>query len=228
MKVTLSFTGGKDSVLAFHVLSAEGNSVEALVTFAPAGSTAPFLSHPLPLIAKIAEALDVSHRVLLVAPDYFEAYVQHFESLKAEGFEAVATGDIEDVCSDFVGRAAAAASLPLLRPLWQVPRPILLKQLFGTYPLHFITTCVNINKIPPDIARKMLGVPLTRKFIDDTLTAALPNVDACGENGEFHTMVLDAPLYKKRIVIDEGKGILDDPRGYMFFDIGDFHLVDKA
>ncbi|KAJ3146794.1 hypothetical protein HDU89_006049 [Geranomyces variabilis] len=228
MKVALSFTGGKDSVLAFHVLAAENKTVEALVTFAPAGRTAPFLSHPLPLVAKIAEALDVTHRVLLVAPDYFTAYVEHFRSLKAEGFEAIATGDIEEVCSDFVVRAAAAASLPLLRPLWQVPRPTLLTQLFETYPLNFITTCVNTAKIPPEVARKMLGVPLTRAFITETLTAALPNVDACGENGEFHTMVLDAPLYRKRIVIEEGKGISEDPRGYMFFDIGDFYLTEKA
>ncbi|KAJ3178584.1 hypothetical protein HDU87_003407 [Geranomyces variabilis] len=215
-------------LLYVHVLAAENKTVEALVTFAPAGSTAPFLSHPLPLIAKIAEALDVSHRVLLVAPDFFAAYVEHFRALKAEGFEAIATGDIEDVCSDFVGRAAVAASLPLLRPLWQVPRPTLLTQLFESYPLLFITTCVNTAKIPPDVARKMLGVPLTRAFITDMLTAALPNVDACGEGGEFHTMVLDAPLYKKRVVVEEGKGISDDPRGYMFFDIGDFYLEDKA
>ncbi|TPX60020.1 hypothetical protein PhCBS80983_g02096 [Powellomyces hirtus] len=228
--ITLSFTGGKDSVLALHMLSAlPAHHISLLITFAPANAK-PFLSHPIPLIQTIADALDIPHRIITIhGPDYLGAYVKEFETLKNEGFDAVATGDIEDVCNDFVGRAAKAANFPLLRPLWQIPRPTLLNHLFTTHRLTFITTCVNTSKIPSEFAGShMIGRTMTHEFLSKTLPAALPEIDACGENGEFHTMVLDAPLFKKRVVIDAGQGKADESGDYMFWAVDAFHAESKV
>ena len=49
---------------------------------------------------------------------------------------------------------------------------------------------------------EFLGKVLDRKVIEDI---KLTGADACGENGEYHTFVIDGPLFKNRInFINEG------------------------
>ncbi|KAI8824363.1 uncharacterized protein EV422DRAFT_317996 [Fimicolochytrium jonesii] len=252
-KVVLSFTGGKDSTLVLHILSKspELYNVALLCTFVPAKAK-PFLSHKLELIQAIAKAVGVPHRVLVIDPgqpaessensdaanqscatatgrnDFLSCYVAQMQLLKSEGIEAFANGDIEDVCSDFMGKAARAAGLPLVRPLWEVPRPKLLAQLYDEFALKFIVTCVNSTAIPREVAALMLGRVLTKELLAHCLSQpGCESVDQCGENGEFHTMVLDGPLYQQRINIPRGKITESEGGLYLFWDFSDFSLKTK-
>jgi diphthamide synthase (EF-2-diphthine--ammonia ligase) len=59
-----------------------------------------------------------------------------------------------------------------------------------------------------------LGRTLDRKFYDDILK--LGNIDACGEGGEYHTVVTDGPTFKKKIeILETQKHKLDDGFGYL-------------
>jgi len=51
-------------------------------------------------------------------------------------------------------------------------------------------------------------------------------IDVCGENGEYHTLVINGPLFKQKIDIQETHKVLRD--GYWFLDIQKYRLLKNA
>jgi len=72
---------------------------------------------------------------------------------------------------------------------------------------------------------KDIGRYLDRDFIRDLQKR---DICLCGENGEFHTFVVDGPLFKERIEITESKVVLK--KGFWehwFLDIQRWEVVNK-
>ncbi|HEY4559600.1 MAG TPA: ATP-binding protein [Lysobacter sp.] len=64
--------------------------------------------------------------------------------------------------------------------------------------------CVDLEQLDADFAGRAF---------DDTLLANLPAAcDPCGENGEFHTLVLDGPMFDGAIAVRAGEQVLRDGR----------------
>ncbi|MDD4602982.1 MAG: diphthine--ammonia ligase [Bacteroidales bacterium] len=117
--------------------------------------------------------------------------------LKNRGTTASIFGDIfledlrryrEDKLSEFGLRG--------IFPLWKIPTKILIRKFIDSG-FKAITTCVN---------EKYLDKSFVGRIINDDFLNDLPdNVDPCGENGEFHSFVFDAPIYKKPILFEKGE-----------------------
>ena len=93
-------------------------------------------------------------------------------------------------------------------PLWKEPTGLLARRMIE---LGFkaVVTCVDSKRLSP----KFSG-----RYFDTTLLDGLPrNVDPCGENGEFHTFVYDAPIFKHPIPIRIGETVTRN--GFQFTDI---------
>jgi diphthamide synthase (EF-2-diphthine--ammonia ligase) len=73
------------------------------------------------------------------------------------------------------------------------------------------------------LSEKLLGHRIDRDFIKELIKN--PNVDLCGEAGEYHTFVTDGPLFKKRIKLIEVEKILNN--GYWFWDIAKYEICCK-
>ncbi|KAJ3030157.1 UNVERIFIED_CONTAM: hypothetical protein HDU68_009931 [Siphonaria sp. JEL0065] len=226
--VHISFTGGKDSVLVLHLIknTMPATEIKHLITFSPI-TNKPFLAHPISFIKKQAEALHLPHMVHYIeGPDYLQAYRSHFTRFYAEdGIDALATGDIEDVCQGFTGNAAEPTGLRMLSPLFQMPRSELLR-LFEEYQLKPMITLVSLAHIPLDVAIQLIGQFLDQKTISILETHNVRvacgdlkqrevggelnkhhlEVDLCGENGEFHTMCMDGSAFESRICIVDKEG----------------------
>lgn len=72
-----------------------------------------------------------------------------------------------------------------------------------------VVVCVD----PRAIDRSFAGRPFDREFLAD-----LPHgVDPCGENGEFHTFVWDAPVYRRPIPCHNGEVVTRD--GFVYCDV---------
>ncbi len=62
--------------------------------------------------------------------------------------------------------------------------------------------------------RKDLKEILGRKFDRQLIDFALKNgIDPCGENGEFHTVVVDGPIFRKRVGFEFG-GVFESEKYY--------------
>jgi diphthamide synthase (EF-2-diphthine--ammonia ligase) len=69
--------------------------------------------------------------------------------------------------------------------------------------------CVDPRRLPADRA----GRAFDRALLD----GLPPDVDPCGENGEFHTCVTDGPMFASPIALDAGEVVLRD--GFVFADL---------
>ncbi|KAJ3407444.1 hypothetical protein CcCBS67573_g02695 [Chytriomyces confervae] len=217
-RVYVSFTGGKDSVLATHLMHHTMPHVEiaGLVTFGPMTETA----HPLAFIAAQAEALGIRHVFCSISgPDWQGSYRTHLTRLASEeGVTWLGTGDVEDMGHGFMCKAAEGSGLRIFAPLFLKDRRTLIAE-FSRFELKPIISFVSLVHVPFEVAEQLLG-----RVVDDDVIAVLdahnnrvnaglvpqgewngqPNkhnvpVDLIGENGEFHTMCIDGTAFKKRV-----------------------------
>ncbi|TLY53379.1 MAG: ATP-binding protein, partial [Gammaproteobacteria bacterium] len=73
-----------------------------------------------------------------------------------------------------------------------------------------VLTCVDTQQLDADFCG--------REY-DDALLDDLPaSCDPCGENGEFHTLVYAAPLWREPIALTRGERVLRDGR-FQYIDL---------
>ncbi|KAI8332771.1 hypothetical protein BD560DRAFT_415282 [Blakeslea trispora] len=228
----VSFTGGKDCTLALHKIKQRNIQVAVLVTFSPP-STDPksFKAHSLEIIQQQAKALDIEHTVCVIdGPDYLISYQNQIRQLAARyGIDALVTGDILPVCSDFMERAVQGTGVSLVRPLWQQSQLSLLNEMWASG-FQMLTTCVNTTKISTDVLTSVehvfgVGKLLTKEGMDAVSTSTCSSISPTGEYGELHTMVLDCPLFKSnRLEIDHEKLVEGD---FVYLKINQIRLIAK-
>ena len=170
--VAVSFTGGKDSVLALHLyagythksiptsstpspkdtapLAPNGGRISLLVTFIPApapdGKTKEFKAHPLDVIKAQATSLGIPHVTCTITAPFLESYRDQIQQLNTQhGIDTLVTGDILDVSQGFMQRAAEGTGVQLATPLWQLPRTDILQAMFDLQ-IRSIISCINLQK----------------------------------------------------------------------------------
>jgi uncharacterized protein (TIGR00290 family) len=126
----------------------------------------------------------------------------------AAGVEAVAFGDIflQDL-REYRERNLARVGLQAIFPIWKRDTRQLARQ-FCDLGFRAIAVCINPRKLDCSFA----GRELTPEFFVDLP----PNVDPCGENGEFHTFVFDGPIFSHAIAVERGEVVERD--GFVFCD----------
>jgi len=136
---------------------------------------------------------------LPASPDdsiYKAAMLQTMTGLKEEGVEIAAYGDIflEDL-KVYREQQLAQAGMSALFPLWKRDTRQLVADVEQAG-VEAIIVCVNEQYL----GKEFLG----RKINIDLLTSLPTNVDPCGENGEFHSFVYNAPFFSSSIQIVTG------------------------
>lgn len=202
-KVTISWSGGKDSAFALYKILASGEfEVVNLHTVIDLDSKRVGL-HGVreSLIERQAEQIGLPlEKIYLPASnnhDVYKSTMQEFYGTCASnGLEGVVFGDIflEDLKA-FRIRLLDPSKLTASFPLWNVDSKVLVGDFID---LGFKTTlcAADANFFSPHQLR----------LVDHEFLALLPaGVDPCGENGEFHTFVFDGPLFKKPVRITTGE-----------------------
>ncbi|MBI5259049.1 MAG: diphthine--ammonia ligase [Burkholderiales bacterium] len=188
-----SWSGGKDSMLALHRALDAGYRVEALLAmFDDRGERS--RSHALPpaLMQAQADALGIPLVMCRASwTDYEAVFIEQLRRFAAQGLTHGLFGDIDlQAHRDWEERVCAAAGLQAALPLWQQPRRALVDELLA---LGYRARVVCVD------ARCLDASFCGRLFDADFIAALPPTVDACGENGEFHTFVFDGPRFARPV-----------------------------
>jgi uncharacterized protein (TIGR00290 family) len=215
-RVALSWSSGKDSAWALHLLrQTPGIEIVALITtFNTAADRVAMHAVRRELVETQAARVGLPlWSVDLPWPCSNAVY----ETLMADvcrraaeaGIAAVAFGDLflQDI-REYRERQMAAAGLKPLFPVWRIPTRQLALEMISAG-VKAKVTCVDPSKLD----RSFAGREFDAEFLD-----SLPlQCDPCGENGEFHTFVYDAPVFAGPIDVQTGEIVERD--GFVFADV---------
>jgi len=146
---------------------------------------------------------------LLQKQTTWEEYEQEFKeavrSLLPRGIKGMVFGDIYlDEHKEWVERVCGELGIEAIEPLWNKDT----EEVFTGF-IEAGFEAVIVSTSDKLIDEGWVGQRLDRKFLSYLKTR---NVDLCGENGEYHTLVVNGPLFRRRIEIVESKTINRDNR----------------
>ncbi len=214
-KVALSWSSGKDSAWALHLLRRQpGIQVAALITtFNTTADRVAMHAVRRALVEAQAERTQIPlWPVELPWPcsnlEYEDRMRDIVRRAKTEGIIALAFGDLflQDV-RDYRIRQLQESGLEPLFPVWQIPTDELCRAMIEAG-FRAKITCVD----PSKLAKSFIG----REYDMDFVQALPVGVDPCGENGEFHTFIYDAPVFSHPIAVRAGEVVERD--GFIFAD----------
>ena len=210
MKILLSWSSGKDSAWALHLLNqAHPGAVAALLTTMneQVDRVAMHAVRHEVLRAQAAAAGLPLRVVLIPSPCPNEIYERQMrgavDAAVRDGFTHVAFGDLflEDVRRYREERLAGTGLEPLF-PVWGIPTHTLAEQMIEGG-LRARLSCVDTRKLDPRFAG--------REFDRELLQDLPPEIDPCGENGEFHTCVYAGPMFRTPLVLAPGETVTREP-----------------
>ncbi|KAM6973423.1 diphthine--ammonia ligase [Aplochiton taeniatus] len=246
MKVVALISGGKDSCFNMMQCVAAGHNIVALANLRPANTdeldSYMYQTVGHQAIDLYAEAMDlplyrrtIQGSSLDTTRDYSQTEGDEVEDLyhllnqvkEAEGVEAVSVGAI---LSDYqrvrVENVCVRLGLQPLAYLWRRDQEALLSEMISC-DLHALLIKVAAAGLDPE---KHLGKSLS--FMEPYLKQLSEKygVHVCGEGGEYETLTLDCPLFKKKLVVDAVETVIHSadafaPVGYLRFT--QLHTEDK-
>uniref|UniRef100_T1DCB2 Diphthine--ammonia ligase n=1 Tax=Cupiennius salei TaxID=6928 RepID=T1DCB2_CUPSA len=245
MKVVALVSGGKDSCYNMIQCVADGHEIIALANLKPAEDEVDsymYQSVGHNVLDLYASAMDMP---LFRADIKGKALNQNFDYLPTEGdevedlyrlllemkksydFEAVSVGAI---FSDYqrlrVESVCNRLGLKMLAYLWHREQAELLKEMIDCK-MHAII--IKVAALGLDI-NKHLGMTLEEIYPHMLEMNKKFGLNVCGEGGEFETLTLDCPLFKKRLVVKDKEVVVHSndafaPVGYL--KLNDVVLEDK-
>ena len=198
-KFIVSYSGGKDSTLALYHAMQVGIAIGLIVMLEEQGLRSRSHAMSMEIIQAQANALGLP---IITASSSWNDYETEFLKLladaKQQGAEVLVTGDLdmpEHGC--WHDRITQQAGLKLCMPLWQRPHREVIEEFIQ---LGFKTMIVTVNL---DLGMKVddLGKVLTLDYIQELENRG---IDPCGEGGEFHSTVINGPLFTAPIAVRKG------------------------
>ena len=212
MRVAVLATGGKDSALALYKVLNEDHEVKYLVSMIPLREDSWMFHYPnIRLVDLFAEAAEIQ----LVKAETLAVKEREVEDLKRliEGIDvdAIVSGAIASTYQKSrIEKMCEQLRLKCIAPLWHKNPLDILKEILG---LKFEVIITGVYAY--GFSEEWLG----RKIDEASIKALIElnkqyGVSLVGEGGEYETLVLDAPFFKKRIKIVEAEKIWKNQSGY--------------
>jgi uncharacterized protein (TIGR00290 family) len=214
--VILSWSSGKDSAMAlYRVLKSEKFEIACLLT------TITDRFHRISMHGVKEDLLDAQaqslgypiEKVIIPYPCPNQAYEEKMRKVlsvwKSKNVRHVIFGDLflEDIRKYREEKLSQIGMTPVF-PLWLEDTTILAREMLEEG-FRAVVTCVDPNKLKATFAGRL--------FDESFLREIPPQVDPCGENGEFHTFVYDGPIFKRPIPVKVGRHVTRD--GFVFVDL---------
>lgn len=215
-RILLSWSSGKDSAWALHQLRlADDVEVAGLLTTVTEIFDRVSM-HGVRRAILQAQATAAGlplHEVTIPSPCPNEIYEERMttamHAVREDGIRTVAFGDLflEDI-RGYREANLAKVGMSAVFPLWQCPTPDLARQMIAEG-LRAAVVCVDPRRLDASFAGRLF---------DENFLSDLPDeVDPCGENGEFHTVVFGGPMFQSDLPVTVGETVQRD--GFVFADV---------
>jgi diphthine-ammonia ligase len=197
--VVISWSGGKDSCFAMMQAMQLGFVPKVLLNMMNEnGKISRSHGIPLEILERQAAMLGLP---IVTKPatwnDYENIFVKTLTELKKNyEIQASVFGDIDlQEHRDWEEKVCLAAGLEAILPLWKQNRKELMMKMLDSGMEAYIVSC---NEQMGD---KFLGKKISMELVSELEQIG---VDACGENGEYHTLVVNTPLFHYKIDVEFG------------------------
>jgi diphthine-ammonia ligase len=199
------FSGGKESVHAISTVEKHGVEVKHLIHQIPT-FTSPH-AHNIEALKMLAKSMN-KHFTLV---DLHKGEQELVDVLKNLNVTALVAGDInvpqhitwlQNICSQ--------ASIELLEPLFGKNTSVLFQEMFSEP--RFKAAIIGVNT--KHLRDKWLGFTINSETAEDFLSETR-HIDPLGENGEFHTIVVESPLYSNKFKIKPLEKITEKDMTYL-------------
>ncbi|MBA2692700.1 MAG: diphthine--ammonia ligase [Rubrobacter sp.] len=214
--VIVSWSGGKDGCMALRkILEDERYSVKALLTTVTESYDRVSM-HGVrrELLARQAASLGLPLREVVIpksaSNEIYEARMgEALAEFRARGVEAVVFGDLflEDI-REYREAQLAKADMCGIFPVWGNDTSEFADE-FIERGFRAVVVCLDPSKLDESFA----GRSFDKEFLEDLPSGS----DPCGENGEFHTFVHEAPIFERSVEFDIGETLERD--GFLFTDL---------
>ncbi len=199
----VSWSGGKDSCLAMYKAIEQGYRPKKLLTmFSMENDISSAHRLKEGIIKSQASAMGIEYSVgRALFSDYEEIFVSTLKHFKQQGIDYGIFGDIDlEEHREWENRVSQTASITAILPLWQRSRKDIINEFLDLgFKAKIIVVNTEIFKI------KFLGRDLSYALVREIEEFG---ADVCGENGEYHTVVYDGPIFKHPVDLVYGNDII--------------------
>jgi diphthine-ammonia ligase len=216
--VVVSWTGGKDGCFACYNALLDGFNVTHLLSFKDAKRRRSHEIKPELLSAQSqAMGIPIIHRDFVSYEEEFKKVVRTLNQ-KGAGIEGAVFGHI-GMHEHLVHRICSDLDIEEIMPLWnRDSEEIVTDVIDAGFEAIVISTKATL------LGSEWLGRTTDKEFVAQ-LRDFNSAIDPCGEFGEFHSLVIDGPLFKNRIEIVKSKKRLEN--GYWRLDILDYEVGEE-
>jgi len=207
MNLVSSWSGGKDSCLACYKAIESGYQVRYLLNFISKeykrccfhGIEASLLN----LQAELIGILLIQREVSADMEKYETEFKAAVSEIKTKEIQGMVFGDVYlEEHRNWVERVCKDLEILPIQPLWN-HTPFRVLEEFIDLGFKAIVVSCKADMFSKDFIGRVIDKDLIREL-------QMRNICPCGENGEFHTFVIDGPMFKRKIEILESEPILKE------------------
>ncbi len=222
MKAVCLFSGGKDSTLALHRAFGRGIKVDQLLTISPDNDYSYMFHKPnIKFTSLQAESLGITQVMIKTKGNKDEELIDLESAIEDSNADLIITGAIaSQYQKSRVDAICEKLGIIDYSPLWGIEPLEELKELAKNFD-------VIITKVSADgMDKSLLGAHIDGDTIIKLLDIERKfHINLSFEGGEAESFVLDAPLFKKKIIVDKSHVENDGTNGEYIID--NAHLENK-
>jgi diphthine-ammonia ligase len=197
VKVFSSWSGGKECALATYKAISQEHEVSYLLNFiSEDGERSRSHGTKANVLSLQTEAIGIPLiQVKTSWEDYEENFKKAVRELQDKGIEGGVFGDMDlEEHREWVERVCSEMGIKAILPLWGIKAEDLIEE--------FLKLKFKAIIVATRLEKNLLG-----KVLDKDLVRQISKLGShpCGENGEYHTLVTEGPIFRKALKITRGE-----------------------